>query len=338
MSSGAAFDEYLQRLAVERSYSAHTLAAYRTDLEQLDRLREDRPWSGIDEQDVRRWVAVASREGLAARSIARRLSSWRGFFDWLARQGQAPANPARGVRAPKAPRRLPKALSPDDARALFRAPDSGPGEHENTFEASRDQALLELLYSCGLRLSELTSLDTHYVELKGAAPPYRSMSWFSRDEAEVSLLGKGGKRRTVPVGRLALSALDRWLALREAWLDELAATGSGRRARRGEDAASTRTPALFINARGTRLSNRTVQERVKRLALRQGIPANVHPHVLRHSFASHLLQSSGDLRAVQELLGHASIATTQVYTSLDFQRLAAVYDAAHPRARRKSAG
>jgi integrase/recombinase XerC len=182
------------------------------------------------------------------------------------------------------------------------------------FERVRDQALIELLYSSGLRLSELTGLDARYVEQGG----YRSAGWLSRDEAEVQVLGKGGKRRTVPVGGPALAALDAWLALRRDWLVS----------HPGAD-----PHALFLSRRGARLPNRSVQRLVHRLAIERGVPADVHPHVLRHSFASHLLQSSGDLRAVQELLGHASIATTQVYTSLDFQRLAAVYDAAHPRAR-----
>jgi integrase/recombinase XerC len=185
---------------------------------------------------------------------------------------------------------------------------------EATFEHVRDQAVLELLYSSGLRLSELTGLDAAYVE----APGHRSAGWLLRDEAEVQVLGKGGKRRSVPVGAPALAALDTWLALRRDWLA----------LRPDAD-----PHALFLSRRGPRLSNRAVQRLVKQLAIRRGVPTDVHPHVLRHSFASHMLQSSGDLRAVQELLGHASIATTQIYTSLDFQRLAAVYDAAHPRAR-----
>jgi integrase/recombinase XerC len=176
--------------------------------------------------------------------------------------------------------------------------------------------MLELFYSSGLRLSELTSLDVRHFAEAGT----RSNSWLDLAEAEVTVLGKGGKRRTVPVGGPALAALRAWLAERERWL--------------GEHPAADPRP-LFVSALGRRLANRTVQVRLKRLAQRRGVPANVHPHVLRHSFASHLLQSSGDLRAVQELLGHASIATTQVYTSLDFQRLAKVYDAAHPRARRR---
>jgi integrase/recombinase XerC len=257
-------------------------------------------------------VAAAARAGLAPSSIARRLSAWRGFFDWLAARGELGTNPARGVRAPRRGKRLPKALAPDLALRYV-----VPAEDEDTasFERTRDQAVIELLYSSGLRLSELTGLDARYVEAAGG---YRSAGWLSRDEAEVQVLGKGGKRRTVPVGGPALAAIDAWLARRAAFLA----------LHPGAD-----PHALFLSTRGARLSGRAVQRSVRRIAIERGVPVDVHPHVLRHSFASHLLQSSGDLRAVQELLGHASIATTQVYTSLDFQRLAAVYDAAHPRAR-----
>ncbi len=311
---------YLLRLRTERGCSPRTLDAYGRELALLGRLADGRAWSSVLEGDVRRWVAAAARDGLSPVSIARRLSAWRGFFDWLAARGEVHANPARGVRAPKRGRRLPKALAPDLAMRLVTAVDAPAGRGAAgdpdalEFERVRDQAIVELLYSSGLRLSELTGLDARYVE----APGYVSAGWLSRDEAEVQVLGKGGKRRTVPVGGPALAALDAWLSVRARWL----ALHPG-----------TDPHALFLSRRGPRLSNRAVQRSLHRMAIERGIPADVHPHVLRHSFASHLLQSSGDLRAVQELLGHASIATTQVYTSLDFQRLAAVYDAAHPRAR-----
>ena len=312
MQGDPAVAAYLARLRVERGCSPRTLAGYGRELALLARLAQPRAWDAVTEADVRRWVAAAAREQLSPASIARRLSAWRGFFAWLAERGGVQSNPVGGVRAPRRARRLPKALSPDlAARLVGRAP-----EKDDAFERVRDKALIELLYSSGLRLSELTGLDARYVEHDGAA----SSGWLSRGEAEVQVLGKGGKRRTVPVGRHALDALDRWLAVRQSWL-ALHPQADAR--------------ALFLTRRGTRLSNRAVQVRVRQLALERGIPADVHPHVLRHSFASHLLQSSGDLRAVQELLGHASIASTQVYTSLDFQRLAAVYDAAHPRARTK---
>ncbi|MCL4774139.1 MAG: tyrosine recombinase XerC [Burkholderiaceae bacterium] len=327
---------YLERLRSERGCSPRTLVGYRLDLRALAELAlaesvtaappraigagagaaaalpgpAEPDWSTVTEHRVRRWVAASARAGLSARSIARRLSAWRGFFDWLASQGEAATNPARGVRAPRSPRRLPKALAPDVAVRFAAAP-AGDG-----FEAARDQAMLELFYSSGLRLSELTSLDLRHFD----GPPAASTGWIDLDEAEATVRGKGGRVRAVPIGSAACEALRRWLGERAAWC----ARHPGCEER-----------ALFLSGRGRRLANRTVQARLKRLAIVRGVPADVHPHVLRHSFASHLLQSSGDLRAVQELLGHASIATTQVYTSLDFQRLAAVYDAAHPRARRR---
>jgi integrase/recombinase XerC len=305
---------WLGRLRTERACSPRTLEAYGRELAELRRLADGRDWAALTEADVRRWVAAAARAGLAPSSIARRLSAWRGFLDFLAVRGDVSANPVRGVRAPRRPKRLPKALPPDLALRFVQPVDDGDAPADDAFARARDQAIVELLYSSGLRLSELTGLDTRYVE----AGTYRSGGWLTRDEAEVQVLGKGGKRRTVPVGGPALAALDAWLALRAAFV---AATP-------GAD-----PHALFLSQRGARLSGRAVQRLVKRLGVERGVPSDVHPHVLRHSFASHLLQSSGDLRAVQELLGHASIATTQVYTSLDFQRLAAVYDATHPRAR-----
>jgi integrase/recombinase XerC len=310
---------YLRKLQTERSCSPRTLQAYRRELDVLRRLAQGRPWKTIIEADVRRWTAAAAREGLSAASIARRLSAWRGFFDWLAQGEPLRANPARGVRAPRGAKRLPKALSPDLAMRLVLPPQSEVEPPDGDvdaarFEAVRDQAIVELLYSSGLRLSELTGLDVRYAR----QPGHESAGWLVREDAEVQVLGKGGKRRTVPVGGPAMQALQAWLDVRAQWLACCTAADPH---------------ALFVARSGARLSNRAVQRRVKALAQARGVPADVHPHMLRHSFASHLLQSSGDLRAVQELLGHASIATTQIYTSLDFQRLAAVYDAAHPRAR-----
>lgn len=320
---------YLERLQRERGYSPRTVSSYRIDLASLQALAAEQhkrrallgqqePSSGgadaldfsqTDERAVRAWVARASRDGLSARSIARRLSAWRGFYDWLAESGSASVNPARGVRAPKAPRRLPSALAPDQAVQLVDAPEA------EGFEAVRDRAIFELLYSSGLRLSELTSLDVRYFD--ASAGLARSGSWLSIEQSEVSVTGKGSRRRTVPVGSQALAALAAWLQERERFLT-LNPNADER--------------ALFLSSRGLRLSGRSVQLRLKRRGIMQGVPASVHPHMLRHSFASHLLQSSGDLRAVQELLGHSSIASTQIYTALDFQRLSAVYDAAHPRA------
>lgn len=303
-------DAYLEHLRVERGCSPHTLSAYARELDVL------RGLLGPDalvppERDVRRHVAESSRAGLAPRSIARRLSAWRGYCDWLVQRRAASANPVRGIKAPKAGRRLPKALSPDDAVRLV-----GHEPADASFEALRDKAMLELLYSSGLRLAELVSLDARFVD----EPGYRSSSWIDLAEGEATVTGKGRKMRSVPIGRAARDALAAWLPARAARLA----------ARPHAD-----TRALFLGARGARVAPRTVQAAVRRAGIGQGIAARVHPHMLRHSFASHLLQSSGDLRAVQELLGHADVATTQVYTSLDFQRLAAVYDTAHPRARRK---
>jgi len=316
---------YLQRLATERGLSPRTIASYRADLHLLlDLVRGHEPaaggretapasadpdWSRLDEALLRRWVAGQMRAGASPRSVARRLSCWRGWLDALVRSARLPANPARALRAPRAARRLPRALTPDQAAGLFH-------EAVDGFEAIRDRALLELLYACGLRLSELTSLDAAYVERAG----YRSVSWLDLAEAQVHVLGKGAKRRTVPVGRQAIAALEAWLSLRARRL--------------AEDPAADRD-ALFLGARGARMANRVVQARLRALGARQAAPAKLHPHMMRHSFATHLLQSSHDLRGVQELLGHADISTTQVYTHLDFQHLARIYDDAHPRARRK---
>nr|WP_275265136.1 tyrosine recombinase XerC [Lautropia dentalis] len=355
---------WLQRLRTERGYSAHTLAAYQHDLEVLltglAAARTTRAgagaasgsgpvsgtgeaahgasvgvgagagvgagmgasgvgaasadWSQVTEADIRRLVAEGARNGLSAASLGRRLSAWRSFFDGLALQGRVRANPVRGVKAPKRPKRLPKALPVDQAVQLV----EGDADAEQAFVNARDRAMAELLYSSGLRLSELTALDHCWLQASSGGDP--SSAWYDRPAAEVQVLGKGGKRRTVPVGRAAQAALDHWLAVRAAWLAAHPAADQA---------------ALFLSSRGQRLGNRAVQLRLDRLGLARGLPVHVHPHMLRHSFASHLLQSSGDLRAVQELLGHASIGTTQIYTALDFQHLAATYDRAHPRAKRR---
>lgn len=310
-------EHYLHRLQTERGYSAHTLAAYRRELMALLVAVSGLPapaWQAIDDLQMRRWVADAARDGLAPASLARRLSAWRGFFDALAREGRLRMNPAASVRPPRRPRRLPKALPVDQAVLLV----EGEVAAEQAFVAARDRAMAELFYSSGLRLSELTALDHCWQD--ASVSGRQSSAWLDRPAAEVRVLGKGGRRRTVPVGRAALQALEHWLTVRAAWLGTHPAA----------DAA-----ALFLSVQGRRLTNRSVQLRLARLARQRGLPTHVHPHVLRHSFASHLLQSSGDLRAVQELLGHASIGSTQIYTALDFQHLASVYDAAHPRARRR---
>ena len=289
-----AIARYLAHLRNERRLSPHTVEAYRRDSALLQSLAADRPIEAARTADIRRFVATLHGRGLSPRSLARVLSSWRGLYDWLARNRAVPANPCQGVRAPKAPKRLPQTLSPDEAVALVSLEDPTP-------LGRRDRAIFELAYSSGLRVSELTGLD---VEAIDAAT------------GEARVLGKGAKTRIVPVGRAALAAI-------AAWLPERA-----KLARAGET-------ALFVGLSGRRIAPREVQRRIKLWAAAAGIAVDVHPHMLRHSFASHVLQSSGDLRAVQEMLGHASIASTQVYTHLDFQHLAKVYDAAHPRARKK---
>ena len=310
---------YLEHLKSERSYANHTLKAYTEDLAGLTLALERmnlKP-SEVKESDVRHLVAVTAKAKISPKTQARRLSCWRGYFDWLARLGHIQTNPVRAVKAPRAAKRLPKSLAPDQAMSLANhAPLA-------VFEAMRDKAMIELLYSSGLRVSELHSLDRHYAS-EPAPDKYQSTSWLDHGEAQVNVLGKGNKRRTVPVGRAALDAIAAWLEFRDRLTNDQAP----------ETIPAQDRFALLATAPGRRLSVRSIQARVARLGLAQGINSRVHPHVLRHSFASHVLQSSGDLRAVQEMLGHSNITSTQIYTSLDFQRLAAVYDAAHPRAKK----
>jgi integrase/recombinase XerC len=288
-----ALGRYLTHLKTERRLAAHTLAAYSRDGRMLESMAAGRSPHELAATDIRRFVATLHSKGQSPRSLARILSSWRGFFDWLVRRHEAQANPCAGVRAPKAPRNLPQTLSPDDAVRFVSVEDPGPW-------GIRDRALFELAYSSGLRVSELTGLDLEAVDF---------------NTAEARILGKGSKTRIVPVGEHAIVALRRWIDVRSAL-------------------GKVDPHALFVGKSGRRLSPREVQRRIKRWATLAGLDVDAHPHMLRHSFASHVLQSSGDLRAVQEMLGHASIASTQVYTHLDFQHLAKVYDAAHPRARR----
>jgi integrase/recombinase XerC len=304
---------YLLRLETQRQLSPLTVAAYRRDLLQLAALTDPAPWQALRHADFRRLAARLHGQGLEARSIARKLSSWRGLYGYLVSDMGLPSNPVEGVRAPRQARPLPKALSVDAAVALV-APPTHAGAAETPEPAELcNRAMFELLYSSGLRVSELAGLDLHYIKAGPSQPA--SLGWFDAAEREVVVTGKGSKLRRVPVGAPALAAIAAWLAVRPPAVDGGA--------------------ALFLSARARRISPRVVQLRLKQHAQRSGSPVHVHPHVLRHSFASHLLQSSGDLRAVQDLLGHASISSTQVYTALDFQHLAAVYDAAHPRAKIK---
>ncbi|MDE2147661.1 MAG: tyrosine-type recombinase/integrase [Burkholderiales bacterium] len=301
---------FLEHLAVERRLAPRTLAMYG---QALQRLQESAAAEAVAlpaarPHHIRRWVAQLRGRGLAGRSIAIALAAWRGLYRWWGRQGTVAANPVEGIRAPKSPRPLPKALSVEQAVALA----GHETQHSPPALAARDHAIAELLYGSGLRVGELTGLDLQASTAAEAA----GRGWIDITDATAHVLGKGRKRRSVPVGRAALQALQAWLQQRPALA-------------RGDE------PALFVSRRGTRLTARQLRNRLQAQARQAGLPTRVHPHMLRHSYASHLLQSSGDLRAVQELLGHASISTTQVYTQLDFQHLARAYDAAHPRARRK---
>lgn len=300
---------YLHEIATQRRLAALTVGAYRRDLAVLGALAGATPLERLAVADLRRFVARLHGAGRGAASLARTLSAWRSFYRWLGEQGLIGANPAVGIRAPKRARRLPKALAPDQAVQL------AAHETDGSALALRDRALVELLYSSGLRLAELVSLDWRHFPAVAGRPA--SASWIDLDSNEVTVTGKGGRMRTVPVGAAAAQALRGWLAARATL-------------------PSVDERALFVSARGARIAPRSVQARLARLARRLGLGVHVHPHVLRHSMASHVLQSSGDLRAVQELLGHANIATTQIYTKLDWQHLARTYDAAHPRAKAKS--
>lgn len=289
--------QFLYHLRHEKGLSANTIYAYQRDLQQLldfaAREQLETP-DQLDEHQVRRLVAQRHRQGLGGRSLQRLLSSIRSFFRYLLREGKASHNPATAVRAPRSGKRLPVTLEPETIDQLL----SFPGD---TPLALRDKAMMELFYSSGLRLSELTELDWDQLDLASAL---------------VMVKGKGNRQRLVPVGGKALEALKQWRMARA-------------------DLASYEQTRVFVSQRGKPLTVRAIQARIKHWARHQGLAQHVHPHLLRHSFASHLLESSGDLRAVQELLGHADIATTQVYTHLDFQHLAEVYDKAHPRAKKK---
>lgn len=288
------FFGYLQH---ERRLSPHTLSNYTRDLTRLTEYCDSMgiaDWTGLDSHGVRSFVAWRHRKGVGGRSLQRELSALRSLYNFLLRERVVGSNPGIGVPAPKAEKRLPRALDVDQTGHLLDIHDDSP-------LALRDKAMMELVYSSGLRLAELISLDLDSID---------------RSDATVRITGKGSKTRVVPVGRMALQALGQWLRVRG-------------------QLASPEQRALFVSKNGKRLSPRSVQQRMREWALKQGLDSRVHPHMLRHSFASHILESSGDLRAVQELLGHADIATTQVYTHLDFQHLAKVYDQAHPRARRR---
>jgi integrase/recombinase XerC len=316
--------EYLHELHVLRQLSQHTLKAYGMDLSDLQNfaLEDSVDLLKVSNAHIRRWAGRLHSKEKSSRSIARALSAWRGWYDWLtekdawrdARAGKVAsnliANPVDDVKAPKRLKSLPKALSVEQALALVNQAVKEADEKKDP-ESVRDAAIIDLLYSSGLRLSELLGIDV----MPSKDRQHESAGWLDWDAAEVTVLGKGGKRRSVPVGSPAMRSLLAWRELRDA------------------SSYPEQSIALFLSATGKRLSPRTVQARLRMLAMRAGLPTHVHPHMMRHSFASHVLQSSQDLRAVQEMLGHASIASTQIYTSLDFQHLAQAYDKAHPRAK-----
>jgi integrase/recombinase XerC len=317
--------EYLHELHVLRQLSAHTLKAYGMDLSDLQSFAQEDSVDllKVTNAHVRRWAGRLHSKDKSPRTIARALSSWRGWYDWLTEKNalrdaqsgkvsaQLTANPVDDVKAPKRLKSLPKALSVEQALALVNQAVK-EADDKKDLESIRDAAIIDLLYSSGLRLSELLGIDV----MQSKDRQHESAGWLDWDAAEVTVLGKGGKRRSVPVGAPAMKSLLAWRSIRDS-----------------DANLNAESIALFLSANGKRLSPRTVQARLRTLAIRAGLPTHVHPHMMRHSFASHVLQSSQDLRAVQEMLGHASIASTQIYTSLDFQHLAQAYDKAHPRAK-----
>jgi integrase/recombinase XerC len=315
-ADAALVEQYLDYVRVEKRLARRTIELYRLDLQKLCTLAAKVPVALLEvkNHNIRRWVAHMHSGGRSGRGIALILSGWRGFYTWLGRQSLVVSNPVADVRPPKAPKPLPKALGVDDAVqfANFESDD-------NVWLETRDAAMVEMLYGSGLRVGELVGLDVV------ASPTARG--WIDMQAAQAHVLGKGSKRRSVPVGSVALQALKRWLVLR----GPRGTLGAGLVASSQTHAAA----ALFTGRNGTRLTAQSVWQRLKRRSLQAGLGTPVHPHMLRHSFASHVLQSSSDLRAVQELLGHANITTTQVYARLDFQHLAKAYDATHPRARVK---
>ncbi len=300
-------ERYLEHVRVEKRLAGRTVTLYALDLAKLtDNARQAGvPLASVQNPQIRRWVAQMHSQGRSPRGIALILSGWRGFYAWLGREGLVAANPAQDVHAPKAAKPLPKALSVDDAVQLAAFHDV----QADPWLEARDAAMVALLYGGGLRVGELVGLDVM------ASPQARG--WLDLQEGEAHVLGKGSKRRSVPVGSKAVLAVQAWLTLRD-------------------PLSRTTQPALFIGRHGSRLTAQAVWQRLQRRSQHSGLAMPVHPHMLRHSFASHVLQSSSDLRAVQELLGHANITTTQVYTRLDFQHLSKAYDAAHPRARLKN--
>ncbi len=329
---------YLDHVRYEKRLAERTHALYTLDLQKLSDYAKavGVELEAVQSTHIRRWISQMHSGGRSGRGIALILSGWRGFYTWLGREGVVQSNPVQDVRAPKAPKPLPKALSVDDAMQL--AEFSATADVTDPWLECRDAAMVELLYGCGLRVGELVGLD---VQASNTAK-----GWLDLEGGEAHVLGKGSKRRSVPIGSKALEAVHAWLAVRDQGLKLLQQEGTETKGTETKgtslnDASSNKKAslevhnALFIGRHGTRLTAQGIWQRLKQRSWKAGLSTPVHPHMLRHSFASHLLQSSSDLRAVQELLGHANISTTQVYTRLDFQHLAKAYDAAHPRARKK---
>ena len=312
--SSTAINEWLNYLSKERRYSSHTLSAYEHDMAQLVVLYPQYSLLQLSPVHIRSAIAKLHSQDYSPRSLARLLSTWRSFYKWYCLQAHLAINPTLDIKAPKIARSLPKALSADQAKTLL---DTGEAITGNEVIAARDQAIFELFYSSGLRLSELINIDIQFYQ----SGNYESQGWLDLKEREVTVIGKGKKTRILPLGEKAIQAIEFWLTKRPLLLKP--------------HTPEKDTYALFLGERGARITPRVIQLQLKKLGIKSNIPANIHPHVLRHSFASHLLQSSQDLRAVQELLGHANISTTQIYTKLDFQHLAKVYDQTHPRAKLK---
>ncbi len=317
-----AVEQFIDELRIVRQLSPHTLKAYLQDLKILCNYLSEQQLAlhQVKSNHARTWVSKLHGQGASPRSISRLLSAWRTFFDWLATSktnlliNEIKVNPVQDLRAPRKAKNLPKALSVEYAIVLMEKAQQEAQQLSSEQESFlRDHALVELFYSSGLRLSEILGIDSSITN----GYPKDSLGWIAWDSQEVHVLGKGGKRRIVPIGSSAMLALRTWF---DAWIKIMA------RQDKSEG-------PFFMNQKAQRLSPRTVQNRLKNLAIRAGLPVHVHPHMLRHSFASHVLQSSHDLRAVQEMLGHASIGSTQIYTALDFQHLAQAYDLAHPRSK-----
>jgi integrase/recombinase XerC len=331
MDDAALIERYLAHVRVEKRLAQRTVALYTEDLHKLTAHAQQAKVAlqQVHNAHIRRWVAQMHSQGRSGRGIALILSGWRGFYTWLGREGLVTANPVQDVRAPKQPKPLPKALAVDAAVQL--------ASHASTTDdprlEARDAAITELLYGSGLRVAELVGLD---VQASSTAK-----GWLDLQAGEAHVLGKGSKRRSVPLGAKSVEALRRYLAIRGELLSASIPSSGRSSIPATSSPAVPREPvqvqqsALFVGKNGTRLTAQSIWQRLQRRSLQAGLATPVHPHMLRHSFASHVLQSSQDLRAVQELLGHANITTTQVYTRLDFQHLAKAYDAAHPRAKRK---